>query len=153
QPRAIARRIVADPVTLADIPPTAARLLGVDAAELKTVDGIDLSPALGGQTLPNRELYAESFAPLIEFGWAPLRSIRSGPWKYIAAPRSELYDLERDAGEQTNLISTQENVARGLDARITRYSSDALPAFDLAGIQRGGGRGASELNKDAAERL
>src|SRR5262249_20310604 len=59
QPRAIARRIVADPVTLADTPPTAARLLGVDAAELKTADGIDLSPALGGQPLPNRELSAE----------------------------------------------------------------------------------------------
>jgi choline-sulfatase len=92
------------------------------------VDGIDLSPAIAGGALPRRELYAESFAPLIEFGWAPLRAIRSGPWKFIAAPKPELFDIEKDAAEQTNVVSAQQTVAQSLANRASRYATDALPS-------------------------
>ena len=118
-------RVVSEPVTLADVAPTAARLLGF---ELKDVDGIDLGPALEGRHLAGRELYAESFAPLVEFGWAPLRAIRSEAWKYIAAPKPELYDLGGDDGERTNVVSAKPDVARRLDARVNRYAAAALGA-------------------------
>src|SRR5207247_2621475 len=116
-------RAVADPVTLADIAPTAMHVLGF---KMTDVDGVDLSPLLNGGSIPARELYAESFAPLIEFGWAPLRAIRSGAWKFIGAPKPELFDLEKDAGEQQNVLSAQETVARSLEQRANRYSSAAL---------------------------
>ena len=128
---------VADAVTLADVAPTVMRLLG---PPLPDVDGIDLSPALGGTALPRREQYAESFAPLIEFGWAPLRSIRSGPWKLVAAPKPELFDIEKDPGEQTNLAASQPTVVRDLQARVDRYSPASLPT-------------AASVNAEAAERL
>src|SRR5262249_5581737 len=48
---------VADAVTLADVAPTAARLVGERLAD---VDGVDLAPAWSGGALPHRELYAES---------------------------------------------------------------------------------------------
>ena len=48
-------------MTLADVAPTAMRLLGFTMPD---ADGIDLSPAFAGAALPRRELYAESFAPL-----------------------------------------------------------------------------------------
>jgi choline-sulfatase len=128
---------IAEPVTLADVAPTVARLLGV---EMKDTDGIDLTPALEGTRLPARELYAESFAPLVEFGWAPLRAIRSEQWKFIAAPQPELYDTSRDATEQTNLASTHEPVVRRLDNRVNRYSGAGLGAQAAA-------------NPSAAERL
>jgi choline-sulfatase len=128
---------VADAVTLADVAPTAMRLLG---APLADVDGIDLSPALGGTALPRREQYAESFAPLIEFGWAPLRSIRSSPWKLVAAPKPELFDIENDPGEQTNLAASQPTVVRDLQARVDRYSPALLAT-------------AASANAEAAERL
>ena len=116
----------AAPVTLADVAPTAMRMLGFT---MKDVDGIDLTPALtGGAAPPARELYAESFAPLIEFGWAPLRSVRSGAWKYIAAPKPELYDLQHDAAEQTNAIGANADTARRLEGRVARYSPDTLDA-------------------------
>jgi cytochrome c-type biogenesis protein CcmH/NrfG len=99
---------------------------------MKGVDGIDLSPALTGGTLPARELYAESFAPLVEFGWAPLRSVRSGSWKYTAAPRPELFDIVRDAGEQQNVAGARSDVAKSLDARTTRYSADTLAGSNAA---------------------
>ena len=121
----VATRSIPDPVTLADIAPTAAHLLG---ASLDGVNGFDLSPALEGRPLPVRELYAESFAPLLEFGWAPLRALRSGPWKFIAAPKAELFNLEHDAAEQTNIVSAQESVVRSLAQGVDRFSSPDLSA-------------------------
>jgi arylsulfatase A-like enzyme/Flp pilus assembly protein TadD len=132
-----AERVISDPVTLADIAPTAARLLGAD---LKDVDGVDLAPAFAGTRLAPRELYAESFAPLVEFGWAPLRSIRSGAWKFIAAPKPELFDIAQDPVEQTNLVASQPTVVRDLDIRANRYSAAALPT-------------AAAANAEAAQRL
>src|SRR4029077_15368253 len=99
---------VADPVTLADVAPTLMRALG---APMHDVDGIDLSPAFSRAPLPGRELYAESFAPLVEFGWAPLRCVRGGNWKAIAAPKPELFDVANDPGEQVNAIASQAAVA------------------------------------------
>jgi cytochrome c-type biogenesis protein CcmH/NrfG len=129
---------VADPVSLVDVAPTVMRALG---SEMKDVDGIDLGPALGGAPLPNRELYAESFAPLIEFGWAPLRALRAGPWKYIAAPRPELYKIDEDADERTDRAAGQTAIAQGLDQRVGRYAGPALP------------RSLAPADPQAAERL
>jgi choline-sulfatase len=128
---------VPEAVTLADVAPTVMRLAG---GRLSDVDGVDLSPAFGGAALPRRELYAESFAPLLEFGWAPLRSIRSGPWKLIAAPRPELFDIEKDPGERTDLAASQPAVVRDLEAGASRYSSAELPS-------------ANATSAEAAERL
>jgi arylsulfatase A-like enzyme len=125
---------VGDPVTLADVAPTVMRMLGAPMRDAG-VDGIDLTPALGGSALPRRELYAESFAPFIEFGWAPLRAIRSGSWKFIAAPKPELFDVEHDSGERNNLAASQAVVAKDLDARAGRYSGAALPAAVFADPQ------------------
>jgi choline-sulfatase len=114
---------VSDPITLADIAPTVMRALG---AQMKDVDGIDVSPVFSHKALPERELYAESFAPLVEFGWAPLRTVRSGVWKAIAAPKPELFDLAHDPGEQANLVTSQGAVARPLLTRADHYASDTL---------------------------
>ena len=134
---------VADAVTLADVAPTVTHLLGLDA--MKDVDGIDLSSVLSNpqsaiRNPQSRELYAESFAPLVEFGWAPLRAVRSGGWKLIASPKPELFNGETDPAEQSNAIASQPEVARRLTARANSYSSDSLSASAAAG-------------GDAAERL
>jgi len=129
----------AENVTLADVAPTAARRLGTTIAD---VDGIDVSAALSAGALPARELYAESFAPLVEFGWAPLRSIRSGNWKFIAAPRAELYDIAKDPGERIDVSTAQATVVRQLDTRASRYSPPSLPlspmsrTIDTSGLER-----------------
>ena len=128
---------VAEPVTLADVAPTVMRALGVPIAD---VDGIDLSPAFARAPLPPRELYAESFAPLVEFGWAPLRAVRSSGRKLIAAPTPELFDVEQDPAETTNLAAGLSNVARDLQKRVDRYSGPDLP-------------GAATAGREAAERL
>ena len=133
-----AGRRVTEAVTLADVAPTMMRALGVPMAD---VDGIDLSPAFSRAPLAQRELYAESFAPLVEFGWAPLRAVRSGGWKLIASPKPELFQVDADPGEQTNVIASQPAVARGLEARVNRYSTDSLDA-DASSV---GGEAAGRL--------
>jgi choline-sulfatase len=128
---------VTDAVTLADIAPTVAHLTG---GAMKETDGVDLSPALAGTAIGSRELYAESFAPLVEFGWAPLRTVRSGAWKLIAAPTAELFDIHSDPGEQANLAGAQPETMRTLGARINRYSGAELPS-------------AATADREAADRL
>jgi arylsulfatase A-like enzyme len=127
-----AGRVVADPVSLVDVAPTVLRLLGQPPFD---ADGIDLGPALGGQALPSRPLYAESFAPLLEFGWSPLRAVRDGRWKAIAAPRPELYDVEADKGEMRDLAASTkapDPLARLL-VRIDRFSGADLPPTIVPG--------------------
>ena len=85
-------------------------------------DGIDLGPAINGAPMPPRDLYAESFAPLLDFGWSPLRAIWSGTWKYIAAPRPELYDVGQDPGETHDVARTDAARAAALQAQVARYS-------------------------------
>ncbi|HMD35540.1 MAG TPA: sulfatase-like hydrolase/transferase [Vicinamibacterales bacterium] len=130
----VAPGIVGEAVTLADVAPTAAKLLG---SAVTDVDGVDLS----ARPVAARELYAESFAPLVEFGWAPLRSVRAGSWKFIAAPKPELYDIRNDADEAHNVVAAQAADAERLDKRVARYGAAQTPSL-LAG-----------LNPDSAERL
>ena len=56
--------------------------------------------------------------PLLHYGWSDLRSVRDGRWKYILAPRPELYDLDRDPGERHNLVDAEPARARAMNAGI-----------------------------------
>jgi arylsulfatase A-like enzyme/Flp pilus assembly protein TadD len=119
-----AGRVVSDPVSLVDVAPTALALLGMGSFD---ADGVSLQPPLTNGMVGERALYAESFAPLLDFGWSPLRSVRDGAWKYIAAPRAELYELERDPGETTNLEPRDPQRASRLLARVQGYSGVEPP--------------------------
>ncbi len=117
--------VVDAPVTLADLAPTIAAwasLASIDA------DGVDVRPLVSGGESGNRLLYAESFAPLLDFGWAPLRSVRRRDLKLIAAPRPELYQIEADPAETINIAGDRADVAEDLRARLDRVSGPELPA-------------------------
>jgi len=120
-----ANRSVDQPVTLADVAPTILAAFGLPAFD---ADGMDLRPMIAGQQAGNRALYAESFAPLLDFGWASLRSLRRDGLKLIAAPRPELYELATDIGEGRNVMSERPDVAGDLAARVDRISGPELPA-------------------------
>jgi arylsulfatase A-like enzyme/thioredoxin-like negative regulator of GroEL len=156
----LAPRVVDAPVSLVDIAPTAVRRL---AAGTIDGDGIDLSPALAGGAVTARALYAESFAPLLDFGWSPLRALRADGYKYIAAPKPELYAVARDAQEQTNLVEQDPARAAGLDDRVQRISPPTLPArsavdheaaarLQALGYVSGGGDPAGSSRPDPKDR-
>jgi choline-sulfatase len=130
-----AGRLVRDPVSLVDVAPTIASLAGLgtfdsDGRALPTAADL---PATAGSDLPpqgSRGIYGETFAPLLDFGWAPLRTIRADGWKYIAAPKPELYDLTNDPGETKNLVASQTARAADLARRVDAVSSATLTATD-----------------------
>ena len=155
-------RSVATPVSLVDVAPTVLPLLGL--AQFDS-DGIDLSRTFAGASLPARDLYAESFAPLLDFGWSPLRSLRSEGFKYIDAPRAELYDTTRDPGETQDLSAADVPRTAGLRDKVGRYSPvtlepsrltpidrDALGRLQALGYASGGGRGQAGARPDPKDR-
>ena len=82
-----------------DIAPTIARLAGA-ASDAQPASGESLAVLLDGGSRPEIPVsIAESWYPRLHFGWSELRSARVGEWKYIAAPKPELYDLRVDRGE------------------------------------------------------
>ena len=124
----VSHRQVETPVSHVDLAPTLVRLLELPAMD---ADGIDLTSVLKGETAPSRELYAESFAPLVDFGWSPLRAVRADGWKFIEAPRPELYAVGQDPGERRDLATTDASRVEALRARLKRYGSAALTPESL----------------------
>jgi len=131
-PGRLKARVVETPVSLADLAPTLAGLLGkaLPAPAQGSLDGRDLSAALlsGGEPAA-AEVYAESRYPAI-FGWSPLAALRRRDLKYIAAPQAELYDLRQDPREAANLMARQPAAgsARGFAARLAEIEAGAVAA-------------------------
>ena len=88
--------------------------------------GMNLLPAFQGHIPPpDVAQYAEARLAEEGFGMAPLAGVRHDGRKWIQAPRPELYDLERDPGERTNVASAHPDVV----ARAERYMEQAhVPA-------------------------
>lgn len=126
-PWAVKPRVVEAPVSLVDLAPTLAGLLGRPFPG--TLDGRDLSKTLlaGGEPAPE-EVYAETRYPAT-FGWSPLSALRRRDLKYISAPAPELYDLRRDPREATNLIAKPApaaDPARGFAQRLATIEAGAV---------------------------
>jgi arylsulfatase A-like enzyme/Flp pilus assembly protein TadD len=108
-------------VRTVDVLPTVLDLMGL-AGQTPAVSGRSLAPALRGHSMDDEPTFAESLVPLVHYGWSDLRALRDGRWKYILAPRPELYDLEQDRGERVNVIDREAARARayraGLEQRL-----------------------------------
>jgi tetratricopeptide (TPR) repeat protein len=115
----------------------------------------------GAAPPPPIATHAESLTPLLHFGWSDLRAIRDGRWKYIEAPRPELYDLKDDPRETRNLVAQEasrtEALRGALASRLaaeratarTPSSSAAIPPelleqLGALGYVGGGGSAAGE---------
>ena len=104
-----------------DLFPTVLDLLGLAPGEGTRLSGRSLAAALRGGAAPSNEpTYAESLTPLLHFGWSDLRALRDGRWKYIQAPRPELYDLRDDPKEAHDLALALPTRAEALRAALSR---------------------------------
>src|SRR6185436_2103368 len=109
-PGAIPVRTVRDVVSTIDVLPTICGLLHLPPSP--DGQGVSLTGAMGGGAAAPRPLYLESYGPLQMYGWSELLGVRSGPWKYVRAPKSELYEVERDPAETRNLIDSRSEERR-----------------------------------------
>jgi len=93
-----------EPVRLLDVAPTVLEFAGIP--EPPEFQGRSLMELLrtGGSKTP-RDVYSETLYPHMHFGCSALLALRSGRYKYIDAPKPELYDLAADPGESRNIYS------------------------------------------------
>jgi len=114
----------------------------LDLLALPTVptSGVSRAPALrSGARIPDNESYAESFYGSLHFGYAPLRALRADGWKYIDAPRAELYRVADDPVEAKNLLEARAQVATAIRARLRTYDASRAPqkpAVDAEAAER-----------------
>ena len=73
------------------------------------------------------EIYSESLYGHKHFGTSSLRSLRRGQYKYIEAPKPELYDLSQDPGETRNLYAGRKSLAITLRERLLSLRSRFPP--------------------------
>ena len=119
-------RRVPDLVQIIDIAPTVLDLEGLPGPPM---EGVSLSGVLRGRRGEPRDriAYAESMYPL-QYGWSALRTVREGRFKFIEAPRPELYDLESDPDEARNLHDTQPAASARLLTLIRTFGPAELSA-------------------------
>lgn len=112
QVRALARSV--------DVFATILDLVGLSGAAPAGLPSRSLAPNIRNpsQDALRAIAYGETLFPLLHFGWSDLRTVRQGDWKYIEAPRPELYDLAHDPGERTNLFAREGQRARSLRSRL-----------------------------------
>jgi arylsulfatase A-like enzyme/Tfp pilus assembly protein PilF len=105
-----------EPASLLDVAPTLLDFLRIPAPP--QFQGRSLLRLLRGRPPQNEPVYGESMYARDHFGCSPLRSIRIGRYKYIEAPKPELYDLENDPGETQNRYERDRSRALELRARL-----------------------------------
>lgn len=123
-------RHVADQVRIVDVMPSALDFLEVAAPE--AVQGVSLFPLARGERL-ELTAYTETWFPRYHYGWSDLQSVQDGRFKYIRAPRPELYDLQADRSETRDLSAAQPRLVAAMD----RALSDMLAQTTRATAQRG----------------
>ena len=120
-----------------DLLPSVLEMLGVPPSAGWKGSGRSLAPVLRATAAmaESDPVYAESLLPLLHYGWSDLRALRDGRWKYIQAPRPELYDLDADPGETRDLAAlmpARANALReGLAAHLAR---ERVVKTDAAGM-------------------
>jgi len=123
---------------LIDVAPTILDLVGLP--RLVDAGGVSLGPTLKGEEQPQEPAYFESQQPWRSYGWAPLSGLLKDGWKWIAAPRPELYRIEDDPGESRDLyngeVATGRALQRELRALLTRPPVTSETEADPAVLTR-----------------
>jgi len=120
-------------VALVDVFPTVAELLALPPPAGGLAGRSLAAEMRGGAARAEVPVYAESLVPLLHFGWSDLRVLRDGRYKYIQAPRPELYDLANDPGETTNLAPAEATRAGAMRAGLGKFLDAERAAAARAG--------------------
>ncbi len=113
---------------LIDLYPTLLEMIGIQIPEENQGESL-LSVILHPEKEENQYAYSESLTPNLHYGWSSLHSLRTPRFKYIDAPRPELYDLIADPQELDSVINRHQKIARKfketLDQLIEESSLEA----------------------------
>lgn len=112
--------IVDTPVRHVDIVPTVLDAIGADADA--SLPGVSLRDAIAGTASGDRPTYFESMTYNLVRGWAPLRGVVAARTKYIDLPIPELYELQADPGEMSNLANARRDRVQVLANLLQTYN-------------------------------
>ncbi|HEY4596087.1 MAG TPA: sulfatase-like hydrolase/transferase, partial [Thermoanaerobaculia bacterium] len=124
-PRALPKgKVYAGPVRTVDLVPTILAALKLPGGN--ETQGSNLLPALAGEAPPpDQPQYSESLLSEVGFGMAPLYGVRHGGYKWVRAPRPEVYDLKRDPKELRNLYPAEARRGAQLDRELQAVLDDS----------------------------
>lgn len=95
--------VVESQVRLVDLADTILEFVGLKAHRSAQMQGSSLLPFVADPGLKcDLTCYADTISPKTMYNYSPLRAIRTGDWKYILAPKSELYYVREDPLEVFN---------------------------------------------------
>jgi arylsulfatase A-like enzyme len=119
--------VVSEPVTSTDLYPTCLAAAGLPAMPAQHADGVDLTPLLRGDGVPRSAVYWHFPHYNDHPSSVPASVIRRGRWKLIESfdPEArELYDLEADLGETTDVAAEYPDVVAELAADLARWRDE-----------------------------
>jgi arylsulfatase A-like enzyme/predicted Zn-dependent protease len=114
-------------VGLVDVLPTILQTAGIEVPQEMQGGSLlvlmeSTPPAASGETAPasspERPLYSESEYAVRAYGWSAVRSLRTGKYLFIEAPRRELYDMVADPKAEHDLSLSSKAVADTLQAQL-----------------------------------
>lgn len=121
-------KIESKPVISCDIYST---ILSFSSSPVPGTDGHNLAPLLTGEgdntSLAERPLFWHYPHYNRHPSSAPVSIVRKGKWKlieYLETGKTELYDLESDLGETTDLSNSNTNQAKNLLALLLQWKSE-----------------------------
>ena len=125
----LAGRTIHNQVRSIDIMPTV--LNAVEGNIPESVQGESFLQLLLGQEEESERLaYSETYWPRYHYGWSELKLLRKGQYKFIDAPRPELYDIYENPGETEDMINQRASLGiemkRELDSLIAQYSREGI---------------------------
>jgi arylsulfatase A-like enzyme len=128
------------PVSGIDFYPTLLELAGLAVPAEQIIDGRSLVRLLGGKPDPDlarRDLFWH-YPHYGNQGGDPSSMIRSGSWKlihYHEDGHDELYDLEADPGERSNVAAWNRATAGELRRRLDRWLAETGAEFPVSDPQ------------------
>ena len=136
----LAGRRVGGLARLVDVTPTVLDLVGLPIPP--ELDGVSLLPMMAHEgasaadgppadvpdALTGPVSYAETYYPRFHYNWSELVALETARWKFVSAPRPELYDLRSDPAELQDVSAEHPAVAatlaRHLEAMNLREGAD-----------------------------
>jgi tetratricopeptide (TPR) repeat protein len=123
--------VVKPRVRLIDIMPTVLDMLLLTNPE--KIQGESLLPYIERRKRDDLSSYIETFYPRENYGWSELIGLISGNWKYIRAPKEELYNLRSDPNEEKNAFSSSEKIASEMKRNLESLIKSEAAATETKG--------------------